>query len=160
MVRSKTCPTRAVMPRATMMAAMDSPTGIRAAAIVPKRTMRIMRAMGRPTRSPLLRSLSDNSLLSWAVLASPTKRTRKPSFLSASSTTWRTSGTLSTASSKEPVMITAKNVVLRSSEMGGGAAGLKSGGRATISGPRARMSLATSWALGRNEGSSTVTESD
>ena len=57
-------------------------------------------------------------------------------------------------------MITAKNVVLRSSEMGGGMVGSKSGGRATISGPRARMPVATSWTLGRKEGSSTVTESD
>ena len=42
---------------------------------------------------------------------------------------------MSTASSKEPVMITAKNVVLRSSEMGGGVVGSKSGGRVYHIGP-------------------------
>ena len=75
------------MPNAMMMQTMDNPMGARAATRVPNRTTRMIMATGMPMRSPRLKSVSDSSLLSWAVLASPTMSTRKPSLPLASSTT-------------------------------------------------------------------------
>ena len=114
--RPKNCPMSAAMPIATMMHTSDRPMGMSTATTVPKSTTRMSSATGMPTRSPCCRSLSDSSFCSWATLASPTVSTRNPSPAFACSTTSSTAATLSTASSKSPVIRTGMRVVMPSGD--------------------------------------------
>ena len=70
-VRSMACPTRAVSPRATMIATTPSTTGRKAAASAPKTIASTTSATPMPIVSPVFMVPSASLVVSWLKEASP-----------------------------------------------------------------------------------------